>query len=211
MSQRAGPVSWLMKRLHGPVYESRIRELVRQIVPSLRAGDRVQDVGCGFGTLGRAILDSPDCPKDVHVQGLERVKRGGEAIPVDVYDGGAFPYADKSFDAVILADVLHHERDPDHLIEECVRVSRRLIIIKDHQRKGLLAQQRIALIDWAANAPYGVPCLYRYNTPAQWADSHRRHRLAIDRELQSMRLYPAFYDLLFGGSLQYMAFLRVRT
>ena len=209
MSDKRGPVSWLMKRLHGPVYESRIRELVRQIVPALRPGDRVLDVGCGFGTLGRALLDSPDCPKDVQVQGLERVKRGGEAIPVDVYDGNSFPHADKSFDAVILADVLHHEPDPDHLIDECVRVSRRLVIIKDHQRKGLLAQQRIALIDWAANAPYGVPCLYRYNTPVQWADSHRRHGFGVERELWSMRLYPPFYNLFFGGSLQYMAFLRV--
>ena len=198
-----------MKWLHGPVYESRIRELVRQIVPSLRPGDRVLDVGCGFGALGRAILDSPDCPKNVQVQGLERVMRGGEAILVDVYDGSTFPHADKSFDAVILADVLHHERDPDHLIDECVRVSRRLVIIKDHQRRGLLAQQRIALIDWAANAPYGVPCLYRYNTPAQWAESHRIHGLTIDRELPSMRLYPAFYNFFFGGGLQYLAILRV--
>lgn len=211
MPDKRGPLSWLMKRLHGPVYESRIRELVRQIVPVLRPGDRVLDVGCGFGTLGRALLDSPDCPKEVQVRGLERVKRDGEAIPVDVYDGNSFPYADKSFDAVILADVLHHERDPDHLICECVRVSRRLVIIKDHQRKGLLAQQRIALIDWAANAPYGVPCLYRYNTPAQWADSHRRHGMGVERELSSMRIYPPFYNLFFGGNLQYMAFLRVAT
>ena len=209
MSDKRGPLSWLMKRLHGPVYESRIRELVKQIVPSLRPGDRVLDVGCGFGALGRAILDSPDCPKGVQVQGLERVKRGGEAIPVDVYDGVAFPYSDKSFDAVILADVLHHERDPDHLIDECARVSRRIVIIKDHQRKGLLAQQRIALVDWAANAPYGVPCLYRYNTPAQWAESHGRHGLSVERELSSMRLYPPFYNLFFGGGLQYMVFLRV--
>src|SRR3954454_10420122 len=111
-----GPLSWLMKRMHAPVYASRLAELVRRITPHLRKGDRVLDVGCGFGTLGRAIMDSPLCPEGVDVRGLERVKRGGEAIAVDAYDGVTIPYADGSFDVVILADVLHHEADPHRLI-----------------------------------------------------------------------------------------------
>jgi SAM-dependent methyltransferase len=209
MSKNGGLLSGLMKRLHAPVYASRLAELVRRITPHLKPGDKVLDVGCGFGALGRAILDSPQCPKDVDVRGLERVKRGGEAIPVDAYDGVTIPHPDGSFDVVILADVLHHEPDPHRLISECARVSRRLLIIKDHKVEGPLAQQRIALLDWAANAPYGVPCLYRYNTPAEWAQWKQRHKLREETELHALRLYPFPYNLVFTGKLQYLGVFRV--
>jgi hypothetical protein len=110
---------------------------------------------------------------------------------------------------VILADVLHHEPEPHRLISECARVSRRLLVIKDHKVEGPLAQQRIALLDWAANGPYGVPCLYRYNTPAEWDRWKQRHALEIEAELRSVRLYPFPYHLIFTGKLQYLAVFRV--
>ena len=201
----------LMRLMHGPIYRARIKELVRQILPHLRPGDQVLDVGCGFGALGRAILDSPHCPSNVTIRGLERVKRGDELITVDEYDGVGMPYPANSFDVVILADVLHHDRDQSRVIEQCAQLSRRLLIIKDHKVDGLLAQQRISLIDWAANAPHGVPCLFRYLTAEQWSASHRSHRLHIEREMKSMNLYPFGFNLLFGRRLQYFAVLRVDT
>ena len=152
----SGPLAGLMQRWHEPIYKSRLRELVRQIAPLLRPNDRVLDVGCGFGALGRAILDSPECPPGIAVRGLERFQRGGELIDVDAYDGVVFPHGDRSFDVVIVADVLHHEEEPERLLRECARVAARLVILKDHKIDGLLAWQRVALIDWAANAPYGV-------------------------------------------------------
>jgi SAM-dependent methyltransferase len=204
-----GLLDSLMKRLHGPVYASRQRELVAAILPHLREGDRVLDVGCGSGALGHALATAPGCPPGVRVEGLERFRRGGEPIPVTAYDGRTIPFEPATFDLVILADVLHHEEDPHRLIAECARVSRRLLVLKDHQREGVLAQQRIALLDWAANAPHGVPCLYRYNTAAEWGQWHRRHGLAVVEERSGMRLYPQPYELLLGGRLHYLAVLRV--
>lgn len=154
----------LMRWLHRPIYRYRVATLVRHIAPRLREGDRVLDVGCGSGMLGRSLLDSPLRPANLHVTGLERAGRNVEMIPAQYYGGGRMPFASAAFDVVILADVLHHESDPHQLLDECARVSRRLIVIKDHVKSGILAQARISVLDWAANRPYGVSCLYRYNS-----------------------------------------------
>ena len=202
-------ISSIMRAMHGPIYAARLEELVRQIMPLLQPDDAVLDVGCGFGALGRAILDDSGAPEGITVRGLERFPRDSSLIAIDGYGGGAFPYADRSFDVVILADVLHHEEDPGRLIVECARVARRLVIIKDHKIDGLGAHARISLIDWAANQPYGVKCLYRYNTLAQWHEILRRHDLTVAHEVTSMRLYPPVVNLVFGRRLQYLVVARV--
>ena len=210
MAHAPGLLKGLMARMHAPVYRSRLRALVGEVSTRLPAGARVLDVGCGSGALGRAIMDDPRTPGGVRVEGLERVVREGCAIPVTAYDGGRMPFEDGAFDAVIVADVLHHEQEPDRLLAECARVSSRLVIVKDHQVRGPLARQRIALIDWLANAPYGVPCLFRYNTPEGWRETSARHGLRPVVELSSMNLYPPVINLLFGRSLQYFAVLEKR-
>ncbi|MGH2609333.1 MAG: class I SAM-dependent methyltransferase [Tepidiformaceae bacterium] len=198
----------ILRRLHRPVYESRVRALSGRIARQLRPGDRVLDVGCGEGTLGAAVLRHPECPPGVRVEGLENRARGGEAIPVTAYSGSRFPFSDGSFDVVVIADVLHHEQRPDDLLGECVRVARRAVVLKDHQISGFLARPRVMFLDWAANNPYGVQCLFRYNTPAEWRATARRHRLRAVVEEGSMRdLYPPGLNTVFGGRIQYFAVL----
>jgi ubiquinone/menaquinone biosynthesis C-methylase UbiE len=181
--------------------------LVQHIVPHVRAGDRILDIGCGSGALGGALLRSAAAPEDIAVTGLELEVRRDSLIPVTQYDGTSIPYPDRSLDIVILADVLHHAVDPHGLLAECVRVARRVIIIKDHVRRGWLSVPLLRLLDWAANKPYGVRCLYRYNTPADWQQWHRTHGLTPIHQLWSMRLYPPLINPLFGNRLQYFAVL----
>jgi len=186
----------------------RLQSLHQEIVPILHPGDRVLDVGCGSGALGRAIIESPKCPPGVEVTGLDKFRRGDEVAVVKFYDGQEIPYPDKSFDVVILADVLHHASDPRNLIYECSRVVRRVLIIKDHKVEGFLAQKRISLMDWASNVQYGIPCLYRYNTLEEWEKLFEQFDLEIEIEIDSMKIYPSIMNFFFGGRIQFMAVLR---
>src|SRR2546426_154104 len=192
----AGP---LLRRLHAPIYRRRISVLTDTILNYVQANDLILDVGCGSGALGRAILDSPRCPGGVRVTGLESSKRGDEPIEVLAYDGRAFPHGDNSVDFVILADVLHHEPSPDRIMAESIRVTKRIIFIKDHKVEGFLAHQRICFLDWAANTGYGVKCLFKYNTKPEWNQFLDRFSLRLSGEINCLDLYPAFFNLIFGG------------
>jgi len=198
-------ISRLMTSLHAPIYQHRLEVLVAQLGPYLRATDRVLDVGCGNGNLGRALMGAV---AGLVVEGLERVPRGGEPIKVHGYDGVTMPLERGAYDVVIVADVLHHERDPERLLRECARVASRLVIIKDHKVAGWFSAARVRLMDWAANAPYGVPCLFRYNTLAQWRAVPARLNAGLEREWTSLDLYPGLWNPVFGRGLQYMAVLR---
>ncbi len=202
----------LFSSLHRPIYEKRIKVLTGLIAPYLRDADRVLDVGCGTGRLGEMLRDrTAQLGTRVEVCGLEKFKRGDEPIPVTQYSGGAFPFPDRSFDAVMMADVLHHESDPEALLRECIRISRRLIIIKDHQIAGFLAYPRICLIDWAANAPYGVKCLFRYHTQTEWRALLDRFQLDLVADYPRINLYPPVVNWLFGRRLQCLCVTLVKT
>lgn len=197
----------LMRRVHAPIYQERLRRLVDAILPHVRAHDRILDVGCGNGTLLDTLRRDSRCPSGVAVEGLERAPRGGEPITMTAYEGGRMPFADGTFDLVVVADVLHHEPDELALLRECARVSRRTVLLKDHAREGALAQARISFMDWAANAPYGVPCLYRYHTVQEWHDLAAQAGLRVAQQVHPMQLYPAGWERIFGGRLQYFAVL----
>lgn len=190
----------LLRTFHKPIYERRQKELVRLISSHLRSGDRVLDIGCGFGQLGRALADATP---GLQVEGVESVRRGGELIPVTAYEGTRMPWPDKTFDAVILADVLHHDLSQERLLAEATRVSKRLVIIKDHLREGFLAQQRISLLDWAANAGYNVPCTYKYNNLREWHGMIGKVSSSVVEERTSVDIYPVVFNQLLGKGLHY--------
>ncbi|MDX1335070.1 MAG: methionine biosynthesis protein MetW [Gammaproteobacteria bacterium] len=102
------------------------------IIPWMKEGSSVLDLGCGDGTLLRHLQES----RNMHGYGLEidqvkvisSIENGVNVIHADL-DAGLNQYFDNdSFDYVIMTQTLQAIQRPDHLLQEMLRIGREGIV-----------------------------------------------------------------------------------
>ena len=192
-----------LEQVHGQVIHGRrVRKLAELFAQHIPTDARVLDVGTGDGTLAAAI---GQLRADVEIVGTEFLPRENCAIPVTAFDGVTLPFADRSFDAVMFSDVLHHTADPLVLLREAARTSRSCLVIKDHVLKGLLAGSTLRFMDLVGNRRHGVAVPGNYWSEAQWDDAFDRLQLGVCSRETRLRLYPWFLNWWFGRSLHFIA------
>lgn len=189
----------------GYVHGRRVRVLLSHIAPLLPANGRVLDVGAGDGHVARALMDARP---DVTIEGIDPLVRPDTKIPVTEFDGTTIPFADGSFDTLLIVDVLHHADDAMALLREARRVARRSLIIKDHRRDGLLAGPTLRFMDAVGNRRHGVALPYSYWSSAEWRRAFRELGLEPEVEIRRLGLYPFPASLLFDRGLHFVARLR---
>ena len=81
------------------------------------------------------------------------------------------------------------------------------VLIKDHNRNGLLAGPRLRLMDWVGNARFGVALPYNYWTERQWHEAWRVIGLKPEQMVTRIGLYPTPVDWLFGAKLHFITLL----
>jgi len=133
---RAGDKDWIRRvfaRYHklwpkcGGEFEDKDQAARREHVVSLTRPGRILEVGCAEG----AIIGELE-PKDHFLVGLDisldRLKAGE---PPTIYVNGLaeeLPFRDKSFDTILLPEIVEHVPDPSRVIAEGIRVARRDLI-----------------------------------------------------------------------------------
>lgn len=197
------PLGPLIEKLF---FERRGIKLAEGIAPLLPPEAKVLDVGCGDGAIDRRIQS---LRPDVDLSGIDVMIRTEAAIPVTQFDGSTIPFPDRSFDAVLFVDVLHHTSDPAVLLREARRVSRRWIVLKDHTRDGFLAFQTLAAMDWLGNAHHNIPLPLNFLNEAEWQALFASLYLRIDAWHNRLGQYPAAVGWLVERGLHMITRLEV--
>ncbi|MEI6797826.1 MAG: class I SAM-dependent methyltransferase [Pseudomonadota bacterium] len=158
----------LLNNFHSvTVMNRRVKVLSKACCDMMETGGSVLDVGCGDGTVALSILSHRP---DLNIVGVDVFLRPKVAIPAIIYNGTKIPYDTKTFDYVMIVDVLHHTDNPVAVLSECLRVSKKGVIIKDHLLTGFAARQTLRFMDWVGNRGHDVRLPYNYLSEDGWKD-----------------------------------------
>jgi len=193
----------LLDRVHGSrVHPHRVRALSSVLTGLIPPGASVLDVGAGDGRIGQMIASARP---DVELSAIDRTVRKETVIPVREFDGRVIPFPDRSWDVVMLLDVLHHAEQPRELLREAARVSRRSVLVKDHLLQGRFARPVLSFMDWVGNRRHGVTLPYSYWTRERWLDEFGRLHLDIAAWNDRLALYPPPLRWVFERDLHFVA------
>lgn len=121
-------------------------EAARSLIASLGSQISVLDLGCGDGLL-LSLLESDG----VHGTGLDLSETAVKKAQARGLDARAhdfakpLPYADRTFDIVVMLDVLEHLYDPATLLAEATRVSKKYVLVGVPNFSSLPARLQVLL------------------------------------------------------------------
>ncbi len=190
------------------VHDRRVKRLCDQVTSLIPKDSSLLDVGCGDGLLSSRIKD---VRLDISLRAVDILIWDKTYIQVEQFDGKTLPYSDRSVDAVLFVDVLHHTSDPSILLKEAERVARENIFIKDHLCESEFSYNTLKLMDWIANARRGVNLVYNYWPKKQWYSLFSTLGLKVNYWSTELKLYPFPFNLVFDRSLHFIAQLDIQS
>jgi len=188
------------------VHPRRTDVLSRHLAELLPRDATVVDIGAGDGLVTRKLGDRRP---DLELTALEVLIRPDGHVPVRPFDGRRVPYADGSFDAAVLVDVLHHADDPLRLLGEARRVARRAIVVKDELAEGIGARRTLHLMERLANTRHGISIPATFWSRAEWRSAFARLDLRVEEWRDRVGLYPFPASLVFERGFHFVALLAV--
>ncbi len=135
------------------------RERIDEILHLVAGGERVLDVGCGTGVLGRLLIAAGKEVRGLDAsKGAVRMAReeGIEAVQCDV-ERDEWPVPRESVDVVVAGEILEHIFDTDRFLEKvrvCLIPSRALIISTPNLVA--LGRRLLMLLGYAPHMEYAI-------------------------------------------------------
>ena len=107
--------------------KTRCEDIIKTVRPYLHKSDKILDVGSGFCTISKRLVDLGHTVTSLDVKDRSLY----EQISVTLYDGVKIPFKTDSFDVVLVITVLHHIKDFEKILKEAKRVAKKIIIMED--------------------------------------------------------------------------------
>ncbi|MBZ9569801.1 class I SAM-dependent methyltransferase, partial [Patescibacteria group bacterium] len=124
-------------RIFSKIYEMGAKQMCKDCQNFIEKGSKILDLGCGSGIAAENFQDF----FDAKVIGADIKDNRVLDIPFRIIDGGNLPFRNLFFDIVLINYVLHHAQDPERLLKEAKRVSKKIIIYEDLP-EGILSKLR---------------------------------------------------------------------
>jgi SAM-dependent methyltransferase len=115
-------------------------------------------------------------------------------IPFQRFNGTSIPFPDKSFDHVVLSEVLHHSHEPMALVKECRRVARRSIILFEDMPDGrlgkLILYLHVRIFARRYDYPFKAASIRDYRSALAWLQDNTSCIARIPQEPEWFTVYP---------------------
>lgn len=198
-----------MYRSKVPYYQGAMLESLRELWVGPHG--KLLDVGGGTGVIAQAIAELFPV-QEVHAVDVVDRFCSTLSVPTKHYDGKTLPFADNSFDAATLNNVMHHVplAARADLLREIQRVVDGPLYIKDHESNGPIDTLRLWAMDAIGNIPFGGMVQARYLDRPEWERLAAESEYRVAARATSLRYRSGPHAFVFPNRLEItMRFERV--
>lgn len=117
----------LRKVIGEKLFGNAVSKDISQMESFLKQKDKIIDLGAGTGIYTQLLKGKGFNVQPVDIKDYSYYSDIGMCL----YDGEHLPFKDNEFDVCLLRSVLHHTPDPELVLKEAVRVSKKLIIYEN--------------------------------------------------------------------------------
>jgi ubiquinone/menaquinone biosynthesis C-methylase UbiE len=184
----------------------RLEKMSALLIPSVPKHGVMLDLGCGNGDLAAEIQKSAP---DLEILGIDVQEHKESKIPMKVYDGNVIPYNDEHFDHIMIITALHHTDDYIPVLKEAIRVTRKQIIIYDHQYSNYKEWLGLVITDWPGNVPFGVYTPFNFKKRSEWKNLFEQLGL-VEVSYRDSFSYYGILSFFFGKNTHFISVLEKR-
>jgi SAM-dependent methyltransferase len=158
----------------------RENEVGRRVAPHLRPGERILDYGAGTGRISGWLAERTGVQPTL-TDLIPYSNRRPDLPFVRMHDPFHVPLEDRSFDAVLLLFVLHHNRyeEQGKVVADAIRLARRRLIVLEDTPNSRIDWMWNVLWDRVLNLRHATPTPFAFRSVDEWTAVFMEHDLSM--------------------------------